>query len=235
MPFVANDGLQIAYDVSGRGAGPGVLLAQRKVGWDRMGYVSALASRGDGAKVVVADPRGFGDSSRCRTDDGYSLDGFCDDLLAAADAAGLDRFEAWGYSNTAALAVTLAVRTDRCVGLVCAGMDPFLDFTSWSGHVDGEVREVGEGAYADGGGFDWRAARAFYAGYAALQPDLPERLPCPAVLVYGDADALVAPSVARNRARLEGLGFAIRSLPGLDHQTCVEAVEMVVGAAATLR
>lgn len=86
MPFVANDGLQIAYDVTGRGAGPGFLFAQRKVGWARMGYVDALSSRG---KVLVVDPRGFGDSSRCRSGADYSLDAFCDDLLAAADAVGL--------------------------------------------------------------------------------------------------------------------------------------------------
>jgi pimeloyl-ACP methyl ester carboxylesterase len=232
MPFVANDGLQISYDVAGRGSGPGFLFAQRKVGWDRLGYVAALAARG---KVLVVDPRGYGDSSRCRDESGYSLDGFCDDLLCAADAVGLEQFFAWGYSNTAALAVALAVRTDRCVGVACCGMDPFIDFTGFADQLDTEVREVGEGEYVPEGSFDWRAARAFYRDYTELQPRLPERLDCPAVLVHGDADPLVAASVDRNRARLERMGFDIRPLPGLDHQTCVEAAEMVIGAASTLR
>ena len=232
MPFVANDGLQIAYDLAGRGGGTGSLFAQRKVGWGPLGYVDALAARG---KVLVVDPRGFGDSSRCRAEADYTLDGFCDDLLAAADAVGLQRFVAWGYSNTAALAVALALRTDRCVGVACCGMDPLLDVGAWSDHLDGEVREAGEGAYVPEGGFDWRASRAFFRDFGQLQAALPDRLGCPAVLVHGDADPLVAPSVARNRERLEALGFEIHALPGLDHQTCVEAVEMVVGAASTLR
>jgi pimeloyl-ACP methyl ester carboxylesterase len=102
MLRVANDGFEIAFDVTGQVSGPGFVFAQRKVGWDRMGYVDALASSG---KVLVVDPRGFGDSTRARHESAYSLDGFCDDVLAAADAVGLESFIAWGYSNTAALAV----------------------------------------------------------------------------------------------------------------------------------
>lgn len=229
MPVVAHAGLQIAFDVAGRGSGPGFLLAQRKVGWDRMGYVGALAA--GGAKVLVVDPRGYGDSSRCRSAADYSLEGYCDDLLAAADAVGLERFVAWGYSNTAALAVALACHTDRCIGVACCGMDPFLDFTAFSAHVAQEVREVGEGEYLPQGGFDWRAAQAFYDGYAALQARLPDHLGRPAVVVHGADDGLVAASVDRNRARIEQLGFAIRSLPGLDHATCVEASDEVISAA----
>ena len=228
MPHVLNDGHQIAFDVTGRGEGPGFLFAQRKVGWDRMGYVDRLTDRG--AKVLVVDPRGYGDSSRSRDGSCYSLEAFCDDLLAGADAVGLEQFVAWGYSNTAALAVALACRTDRCVGLVCSGMDPFLDFTVWSAHVEAEVATVGEGAYVPEGGFDWRAARAFYAGYAAFQPELPERLPCPAVLVHGTDDELIAGSVHRNRHRIAALGLEIAALDGLDHGTCVEASEAVIAA-----
>ena len=229
MPFVANDGLQIAYDVTGRGAGPGYLFAQRKVGWARMGYVDALSTQG---KVLVVDPRGFGDSSRCRSETDYSLDAFCDDLLAAADAAGLDRFFAWGYSNTAALAVALSHRTDRCIGVACCGMDPLIDFTVFSAHLDAEVREAGEGEYLPEGGFDWRAARAFYRDYSARQPGVAD-VGRPAVLIHGDADELVCESVIRNRDRLEQFGYDIRPLGGLDHQTCVEASARVIETALT--
>jgi pimeloyl-ACP methyl ester carboxylesterase len=228
MPHVTNDGGQVAFDVTGRGEGTGFLFAQRKVGWDRMGYVSTLAARG--AKVLVVDPRGYGDSSRCRQAAGYSLDGFCDDLLAAADAVGLDRFVAWGYSNTAALAIALALRTDRCVGVACCGMEPFLDFTAPLSHLDAEARLAGEGEYADGGGFDWRAAFAFYAGYTDQQRRFPERLPCPGVVVHGADDPLVAPSVERNEARIRDFGLEIVVLPGLDHATCVEATDAVIAA-----
>jgi pimeloyl-ACP methyl ester carboxylesterase len=232
MPHVVNGGCQIAFDVTGRGTGIGFLLPQRKVGWDRMGYVDALAARD--AKVLVVDPRGYGDSSRCRAADGYSVDGFCDDLLAAADAVGLERFVAWGYSNTAALCVALAVRTDRCVGVACCGMEPFLDFTAPLAHFEAEARAVGEGEYLPDGGFDWRAALAFSTGYTADQRRFPERLPCPGVVVHGADDGLVAGSVLRHEARIRAFGLEIVSIPDLDHASCVEAADAVIAAVDTV-
>lgn len=86
---VSNAGFQIAYEVVGRGSGPGLLFAQSKVGWSRMGYVEVLKERG---KVLVVDPRVYGDSSRATREADYSLGAFYDDLLAAADAVGLDQF-----------------------------------------------------------------------------------------------------------------------------------------------
>lgn len=228
MLRVSNAGFQIAYQVIGRGSGPGFLFAQSKVGWHRMGYAEALKDHG---KVLVVDPRGYGDSSRARTEADYSLDAFCDDLLAAADAVGLDQFVAWGYSNTAALAVALAAKSDRVVGLICSGMDPLLNFGTLTSHVDNEVREAGEGDYLPDGHFDWRAARAFYRDYEAFQATLPSHVDIPAALVYGADDALVAPSVEQNRGRLERMGFTITALKGHDHQSCVEASSEVVAAA----
>ncbi|QKD05003.1 alpha/beta fold hydrolase [Mesorhizobium loti] len=49
----------------------------------------------------------------------FSIDMFADDVLAAADAAGLDRFVAGGISMGAAIALNLASRRpDRVLGLV---------------------------------------------------------------------------------------------------------------------
>jgi len=228
---VMNDGFQIAYEVAGRGTGRGFLFPQSKVGWGRMGYVEALKDLG---KVLVVDPRGYGESSRARSAGAYSLDAFCDDLLAAADAVGLEEFVAWGYSNTAALATALAAKSDRVVGLVCAGMDPLLDFTSFMSHIDDEARAVGEGDYLPDGQFDWRAARAFYRDYAEFQSRLPAKLDIPAALVFGSEDALVAPSVSRNRQRLEEMGFVVRAADGYDHQSCVEAADVVIGLAGSV-
>jgi len=225
---VTNDGFQIAYEVFGRGDGPGFVLAQTKVGWERMGYVNKLKAHG---KVLIVDPRGYGESSRARRDDDYSLEGFCDDLLAAADAVGLGEFVAWGYSNTAALAVALAAKSDRVVGLVCSGMDPFLDFSVMTSHVESEARAVGEGEYLPDGRFDWQAARAFYRDYATLQSALPAKFDVPAALIFGSEDPLVAASVERNRQRIEDLGFVIVPVDGLDHQSCVEAADVVVDIA----
>ena len=188
-----------------------------------MGYVSELATHG---KVVVVDPRGYGESSRCRDEASYSIDTFCDDMLAAADAAGLRQFVAWGYSNTAALSVALAARTNRVVGLACCGMDPLLDFTPPLLHAQQEGAAAGEGDYLPEGHFDWRAVAAFCRDYGGVQQNL-SAVNCPSVIVCGSDDALVAPSVAKNRRHLEELGFSIVVVDGLDHQTCVEAADTV--------
>lgn len=224
-----NDGFQIAFDLFGRGKGPGFVFAQRKVGWERMGYVARLTALG--ARVLVVDPRGYGDSSRARDVASYSLDAYCDDLLCAADAVSLDRFVVWGYSNTAALAVALAGRSERAVGVVCGGIDPFQDFTVFSRQLDSEVAEAGEGEYLPEGRFDWRAARAFYAGYTRWQQTLGGAFRCPGVVICGSADDAVVPSIENHRTRIDALGFEVRTLNGLDHQQCVEATDLVIDAA----
>lgn len=229
MVQVNNGGYQIAYDVYGRGREPGFLFAQRKVGWDRMGYVDRLTALG--RKVLIVDPRGYGDSSRARDDEGYSLNSFCDDLLCAADAVGLDRFVVWGYSNTGALALALAGHSDRAVAVVCSGVDPYQDFTVWRQHLDSEVADVGEVDYLPEGHFSWRAARAFYEGYTEWQATLTSEFRCPGVVVYGAADAVIRTSIQSHRARIGELGFAVHELPRLDHQQCVEAADVVVDTA----
>jgi pimeloyl-ACP methyl ester carboxylesterase len=181
----------------------------------------------------VVDPRGYGDSSRARRGDSYSLDAYCDDLLCAADAVGLERFVIWGYSNTGALALALAGRTERAVAAACCGLDPYQDFTVWSEHINNAVDDVGEGEYLPEGRFDWRAARAFYDGYTQWQSLLTGPFRCPGVVVYGSADSTIRPSIENNRAKIKNLGFALRALPELDHQQCVEATDLVVDTVLT--
>lgn len=226
MAHVNNGGYQIAYDLYGSGRGTSFLFAQRKAGWERMGYVQRLSALG--SKVLVVDPRGYGDSSRARHEDDYSLDPYCDDLLCAADAAGIRHFVAWGYSNTAALALALAGQTDRAEGVACCGIDPYQDFAVWSPQLDHEVETAGEGEYLPEGRFDWRAARAFYNGYTAWQPQLQGQFRCPGVVVCGSLDPVVRTSINHHRSEIDALGFPVHELPELDHQQCVEAVDLVV-------
>lgn len=91
MPFVANDGHQIWYELNGRGDGVGALSPQTKVSWCRTGHVDALASRGE---VVVVDPRGYGLSSRSRRGDDYG---------AELTASPLSRVAAWTRSSISQL------------------------------------------------------------------------------------------------------------------------------------
>lgn len=224
--FVVNDGHLVAYELYGQGSGPAIVFPHTKAGWDRMGYVDLLRDRG---RVLIVDPRGYGDSTRSRTAHGYGLDTFCDDILAAADAASIDTFVAWGYSNTAALSSVLASRSSRVVGLVCAGMDPFANLTWVLDDIAARVKAAGEGEYLPSGRFDWRAVDAFYRGLIGWQePASQTPLHCPAILPYGTADPVIEQSVTKNAARLIAWGFDLHSLPGLDHQSFFESAEAVV-------
>lgn len=210
---VSNAGFQIAYEVVGRGSGPGLLFAQSKVGWSRMGYVEVLKERG---KVLVVDPRVYGDSSRATREADYSLGAFYDDLLAAADAVGLDQFVAWGYSNTAARprgGARHQVRPSRGSGLRWHGPVPELR-RSHRARRQRSARSRRRRVRPGRTFFDWRAARAFYRDYAKLQATFPSRLHIPSALVYGADDSLVAPIVAQNRERLEQMGFTVTALEG---------------------
>ena len=198
----------------------GILLSQPEVGWAALGYVERLAEYG---RVVVAPQPGFGAAGRR---DAYTADGIRDAVVAAADD--VDRFVAFGYSNTAALSTIIATtHPTRAAGVVCAGFDPFIDMTAATAYAEAQTAE---GEYEDGATFDWRAVAAFYRGLTEWQGD-PPPLRCPAVLLYGSDDPLIAPSVEANRQRLVEFGFEVVALEGLDHESCVAAADRVIDAA----
>lgn len=117
------DGTRIAYEV--RGTGPAVMLVhgagQTRREWDTLGYVTPLAER---FTVILVDGRGFGDSGKPTTASAYGVDQQVADLLAVADAAGVDRFSVWGYGRGAVFARYLAARSERVQSMVYVGV-PF--------------------------------------------------------------------------------------------------------------
>jgi pimeloyl-ACP methyl ester carboxylesterase len=71
------------------------------------------------------DPRGFGRSDRPRDPDGFRLAEYARDVLAVADALGLERFACHGHSAGGSVGLTLAVTTPERVGaLVVASQWP---------------------------------------------------------------------------------------------------------------
>lgn len=117
------DGTRIAYEV--RGTGPAVMLVhgagQTRREWDALGYVTPLAER---FTVILVDGRGFGDSGKPTMASAYGVDQQVADLLAVADAAGVDRFSVWGYGRGAVIARYLAARSERVQSMVYVGV-PF--------------------------------------------------------------------------------------------------------------
>jgi len=97
MPEVSSGGVRIRYDVVGEGR-PLVLLhgwGVDRSSWADVGYVDSLRSD---HRLVIIDLRGSGASDKPHEADAYTADHLTADVLAVADAEGLDRFALWGHS-----------------------------------------------------------------------------------------------------------------------------------------
>ena len=114
------DGTRVAYDCLG--AGPAILLVHGGGGnrqeWHSTGYVSRLQ---DGFTVITLDLRGHGESGQPTAPADYTTDKMGQDILAVADACGVERFALWGMSFGGKVSRYLAVQSERVSKLVLIG------------------------------------------------------------------------------------------------------------------
>ncbi|MEV3853847.1 alpha/beta fold hydrolase [Streptomyces sp. NPDC050095] len=97
-----------AYARTVRGSGPGLLVAHGAGGSVETNYGPVMETLAAGHTVVGVDYPGTGATPRSRPP--LQLDELVDQLVAAADAEGLDRFAVSGYSLGGAVAIRTAVR-----------------------------------------------------------------------------------------------------------------------------
>lgn len=117
------DGHRIAYDVSGSGA-PIILLhggGRDRQDWHTAGYVERLKRD---FQVITLDIRGNGESDRPTDATAYTIDIHCQDILAVADACGIERFAVWGFSYGANIGRYLAAQSARVTQFAMVGI-PF--------------------------------------------------------------------------------------------------------------
>lgn len=189
------DGVELAVEV--RGAGPALLCIHGFGGAkeDFADHVDDLAAR---ATVVLIDLRGHGDSGGPDDPAAYSLDLCAADVLAVADALGLERFRLLGHSMGGMVVRRVALaapdRVEAVVFMSTAagpprGLDPELvdlgarlaleDFAALRAVLD-EARVLGTPAFerllAEREGFreygDWKWSRLRPAMWAALGPEI---------------------------------------------------------------
>jgi DNA-binding winged helix-turn-helix (wHTH) protein len=116
----SRDGTGIAYAIAGDG--PGVLygwhhLSHLEKDWSSNLLGPGLTALAQNRRLVRFDVRGSGLSDPVKPGD--TLDHHVDDMLAVADAAGLDRFPVIATLQAAAVAIRLAARhPDRVACLV---------------------------------------------------------------------------------------------------------------------
>jgi pimeloyl-ACP methyl ester carboxylesterase len=129
-PARLHDGSSLPVTVFGDG--PAVVLpvgtttidgaaAEQMRAWGadpNLGHTLATSLAGAGLRVLAADYEGH---LKPRT---LSADTVAADLLAIADATGVDRFAYYGYSWLALAGLQLAIRTDRLTALAMGGFPP---------------------------------------------------------------------------------------------------------------
>jgi pimeloyl-ACP methyl ester carboxylesterase len=179
------------------------------------------------------------------------------DILAVADAAGAERFAYYGYSWLALCGLQLAIRTDRLWALAMGGYPPIdgpyaemLQVTAAAHRMSTEVDAVPTDFSSEG--TDWssvevttseRQTRQFMTLYAALQAfddrAAQRHITCPRLCFAGSADEIeygerwggvrvrmAGPLVGR-RPELEGHGWEVHVIDGLDHTGAMQATHVL--------
>src|SRR5215471_530382 len=198
--------------------------------------VRPFIDRGSGPALIVFDrqPRGFYDQLTDRyrvvvigdvgTDNSpagiasLTADRLCADILAVADAAGVDRFAWFGFSFGSVVGLQLASRTSRLSALVCGGWPP----------LGGQYAETL--AYAEAEAAQGRVT-PFLTFYRSVR-GWPEReavskFTCPRMAFVGNKEEFVVgaatririgPLIAEHRAELERLGWTVQLIDGFGHE-----------------
>jgi pimeloyl-ACP methyl ester carboxylesterase len=236
MPFAERTGVRIHYRDEGSG-GPPLVLHTGGAGdgtmWDGAGYTARLT----GFRLLVMDHRGRGRSGRVERAAGHRCGEYADDVVAVADAAGVERFAFAGYSMGAAIGYRLAAaHPDRVAALLALGgaadepgtpddPPPLIEMLETGGMPAlSEAIEAEEGIVLPG----WLKAnfedtdaaqfvlslRAWAEEGDATWDDL-SGIACPTALIAGEHEAPPS-SLERMAAAIPG-GATVGRLPGLGH------------------
>lgn len=114
------DGTRIAYERSG--AGPALVLlhggGNRRRVWHEAGYIERLQ---DTFTVIAPDLRGHGESGLPSEPSDYTTDKMIQDVLAVADACGVERFTIWGFSFGGKVGRYVATHSERVAKIILMG------------------------------------------------------------------------------------------------------------------
>lgn len=217
-----HDGNSIIVEVYGNG--PAILLpvntkvaegsegeAKRKWGMDPALGLSLVDGLSDKFTVVAFDYEGY--RIEHPAPDTLTPENIARDILAVADAAGVDRFAYYGYSWLAVCGLQLTIRTDRVWALIMGGYPPIdgpyegmLTVTKATHDMAVQAKDKPPAepkTKADSDEFDWDSVevtmtevqtRQFMTLYEALQDfddrDAQAKITCPRLCFAGSADKI---------------------------------------------
>jgi pimeloyl-ACP methyl ester carboxylesterase len=192
-----------------RGSGPALIAFDRPPS----GFYDQLTDR---YRVVVIDNSEF-DNVPANIAATQTADRVCADILAVADAAGVDRFAWFGFSFGSVVGLQLASRTSRLSALVCGGWPP----------LGAQYAETLAFAESDAGQGRAQSTVTFYRSIRGWpERDAVSKFTFPRMVFVGNKDEFTAgsqririgPIIAEHRAELERMGWTVQLIDGFGHE-----------------
>jgi pimeloyl-ACP methyl ester carboxylesterase len=182
----------------------------------RQGYLDRLTDR---YQVIAMDypPTGADAAAAVAS---FDPDRVCADILAVADAAGIDRFAWYGYSWGGVVGLQLAARTNRLSALICGGWSPIGASYRDMAAVSQRLAELAQVA-------DAHIMATFYRALAEWRDEeAVSKFTCPRMTVVGRDDSIttagytvrIGPLVAERQADLERMGWKVHVVDGFKHE-----------------
>jgi pimeloyl-ACP methyl ester carboxylesterase len=210
--------------------------------WHEAGYVKRL--RGD-FTVVTADLRGHGESGMPTDPADYTTDKMGQDILAVADACGVERFTIWGMSYGGKVSRYLAVQSGRVAKLILIGTplgpgvsgelrQDAIDFlTHWPPIVqaqrDGTLDL--DSLSQDDQDLLRRLNVPVMLGWVRAMLDWPAIEPadfhCPTLWLVGSEDRHAMANIKEYEQSLKGSRVHVHIVEGLDHEQAFAEIDSV--------
>ena len=222
MPFAMSDEVRIHYELEG--VGPPLLLYHGYRGsldrWYESGYVELLAPR---FQLILIDARGHGRSDRPVDAGDYALKRVASDIQSVLDDVGVQRTHFLGYSMGGRAGLALAAYApERLISLAAGGTYAFAAEPALRARAMREIERLG-----DGSSIEERAYLAWLQRQL-VEPGLDVALTgcaAPTLIYCGEHDDDHVDPARRTVGLLAAASFAV--LPGLDHNTAFERVDVV--------
>jgi pimeloyl-ACP methyl ester carboxylesterase len=238
------DGTRVAYDRCG--TGPTIVLlhggGSNRQEWHEAGYVGRLR---ENFTVITVDLRGHGESGLPTDPVAYTTDKMVQDILAAADACGVDRFIIWGMSYGGKVSRYLAVQSERVVKFILMGTplglgvsgerrQQAIDFCEhWPPIVQAQrngTLDLGSLSQNDQD-FLHHFDVPVMLGWVRAMLDWPAVEPadfrCPTLWLVGSEDRHAMASLKEYEASLKGSRVQVHLFEGLDHEQVFDEIDRV--------